>query len=143
MKRADLIRHLEAHGCQLLRECGKDPVYVNLANRQRNSEWFPGLAYIHPKDRRTIKETGSLFRQIQSAVADDRFLVSWHADERCEERGVSAWQLVSGLADARRSKPNPSVVVREELADGTAVEAIWSWHAEARQAVLVTVYFKH
>jgi hypothetical protein len=25
-------------------------------------------------------------------------VVSWHADERCEERGITAWQLVAGLA---------------------------------------------
>jgi predicted RNA binding protein YcfA (HicA-like mRNA interferase family) len=29
MKRADLIRHLEQHGCALLREGGKHSVYVN------------------------------------------------------------------------------------------------------------------
>jgi predicted RNA binding protein YcfA (HicA-like mRNA interferase family) len=29
MKRRDLIRHLESHGCVLLREGGKHSVYVN------------------------------------------------------------------------------------------------------------------
>ncbi|HEV7786002.1 MAG TPA: type II toxin-antitoxin system HicA family toxin [Thermoanaerobaculia bacterium] len=29
MKRIDLIRHLERHGCQLLREGGNHSVYVN------------------------------------------------------------------------------------------------------------------
>ena len=29
MKRRDLIRHLEAHGCVLLREGGSHSVYVN------------------------------------------------------------------------------------------------------------------
>ena len=29
MKRIDLTRHLEAHGCQLLREGGSHSVYVN------------------------------------------------------------------------------------------------------------------
>ena len=91
---------------------------------------------------------GKLLGQIQEAVADDRFLISWHADERCEERGVSPWQLVASLPAARlvcdrpRSKPHPSVVVREELADGSVVEAIWSWMAQSRRAVLVTVYFQ-
>jgi hypothetical protein len=28
-----------------------------------------------------------LFEQIRSAVANDRFFVAWHADERCGERG--------------------------------------------------------
>lgn len=34
MKRHDLIRHLEQHGCTLLREGGNHSVYVNPANRQ-------------------------------------------------------------------------------------------------------------
>jgi predicted RNA binding protein YcfA (HicA-like mRNA interferase family) len=31
MKRRDLIRHLERHGCELLREGGNHTVYVNRA----------------------------------------------------------------------------------------------------------------
>ena len=34
MKRADLIRHLESHGCALLREGGKHSVYINRATRK-------------------------------------------------------------------------------------------------------------
>ena len=30
MKRRDLVRHVEVHGCRLLREGGKHSVYVNL-----------------------------------------------------------------------------------------------------------------
>jgi hypothetical protein len=75
---------------------------------------------------------GKLFEKIRTAIHEDRFVVSWHSDERCEERGVSAWQLVAGIEDAEllrerpRSKPNPSVVVRVSLADGSEVEAIWA-----------------
>ena len=89
---------------------------------------------------------GKLFEQIRSAVANDRFFVAWHADERCEERGITAWQLVAGLEVAElvrerpRSKPNPSVVVRQILEDGSEVEVIWSWLGETTQAKLVTVY---
>jgi hypothetical protein len=43
---------------------------------------------------------GKLFEQIRSAVASDRFFVACHADERCEERGISAWKLVTGLEEA-------------------------------------------
>jgi len=32
MKRRDLIRHLEDHGCELLREGGRHSVYVNRSN---------------------------------------------------------------------------------------------------------------
>lgn len=34
MKRRDLIRHLEMHGCELLREGGNHSVYVNRAKRK-------------------------------------------------------------------------------------------------------------
>lgn len=34
MKRRDLVRHLEAHGCALLREGGRHTVYLNPANRK-------------------------------------------------------------------------------------------------------------
>ena len=90
---------------------------------------------------------GKLFDRIRAAIREDRFLVSWHADERAEERGVSVWQLVAGLEDAilererPTSKPHPSVVVREELPDGREVEVIWAWLPESRRAMLVTVYF--
>jgi predicted RNA binding protein YcfA (HicA-like mRNA interferase family) len=34
VKRIDLIRHLEAHGCRLLREGGSHSVYVNRVARK-------------------------------------------------------------------------------------------------------------
>ncbi|MFQ5745101.1 MAG: type II toxin-antitoxin system HicA family toxin [Acidobacteriota bacterium] len=34
MKRRDLIRHLEAHGCEFLREGGNHTVYVNRTARK-------------------------------------------------------------------------------------------------------------
>jgi len=88
-----------------------------------------------------------LFDKIRAAVRDDRFIVSWHADERCEEREVTDWQIVAGLEDAvlirerPTSKPNPSVVVRQTLPDGSEIEVIWSWLAESGRAKLVTVFF--
>jgi mRNA interferase HicA len=37
MKRVDLIRHLEANGCYLLRDVGKHSVYVNQSNNQTSA----------------------------------------------------------------------------------------------------------
>ena len=37
MKRRDLIRHLEAHGCELLREGAKHSVYVNRRTRKAST----------------------------------------------------------------------------------------------------------
>ena len=34
MKRRDLVRHLEAHGCEMLREGSNHTVYVNRARRK-------------------------------------------------------------------------------------------------------------
>jgi hypothetical protein len=91
---------------------------------------------------------GKLFDQIRSAVQEDRFVVAWHGDERCEERGVTVWQLVAGIDEAElvrerpRSKPNPSVVIRQVLSDGSEVEVVWSWLSRTRRAKLATVYFR-
>src|SRR5262245_26924182 len=88
-----------------------------------------------------------LFENIRDAVREDRFVVSWHADEMLEEREITDWQIVAGLEEAElirerpRSKPNPSVVVRQLLPDGSEVEVIWSWLSRSRRAKLVTVYF--
>jgi predicted RNA binding protein YcfA (HicA-like mRNA interferase family) len=37
VKRRDLIRHLEAHGCELLREGGNHSVYVNRRVRKTST----------------------------------------------------------------------------------------------------------
>jgi len=49
MKRRDLIRHLERHGCEFLREGGSHTVYVNRRTRKastipRHREIFEFLA---------------------------------------------------------------------------------------------------
>ena len=57
---------------------------------------------------------GKLYKRICKAVREDRFIVSFHADERCEERGISAWQLVSGLDTSVwfESAPKASLILR-------------------------------
>lgn len=37
MKRLDLIRHLEKHGCYLLREGGSHSLYVNPSNNETSA----------------------------------------------------------------------------------------------------------
>ena len=99
-------------------------------------------------ERIIVLRMGVLFDRRLLAVADERYIVGWHADERCEERTVTAWQLVAGLAEAElvrerpRSRPNPAVVVRQALSDGSRVEVVWSWLAESGRAKLVTVFFR-
>lgn len=90
---------------------------------------------------------GVLFDKIKQAASDGNYLVTWHADERCEERAITDWQLVAGLAQAQlieerpTTRPTPSIVVRQTLADGTTVEVIWGWLEKSRRAKLITAYF--
>jgi mRNA interferase HicA len=37
MKRVDLVRHLETHGCEFLREGGRHTIYVNRATQRSTS----------------------------------------------------------------------------------------------------------
>ena len=37
MKRRDLLQHLHAHGCQLLREGGRHSIYWNPTNRKTSA----------------------------------------------------------------------------------------------------------
>jgi len=37
LKRTDLVRHLEAHGCRLLREGGSHSVFVNTRTRKTST----------------------------------------------------------------------------------------------------------
>ena len=57
MKRNDLVRHLSAHGCQLLREGGRHSIFWNPANRKtsavpRHSE------IVEPVVNRVCKDLG-------------------------------------------------------------------------------------
>ena len=90
---------------------------------------------------------GRLFETIRALVADGRYVVGQHAAERLDERGVLEWQAVDGIEDglliAERpdALPNPAVEVRQSLADGTGVKAVWSHLISADVAKLVTVHF--
>src|SRR5439155_9079619 len=90
---------------------------------------------------------GKLLDTVQRLVADEKYLVGQHASERLEERGIMEWQAVAALEDGEliaerpRSKPNPSVEVRESLPDGTEFKAVWSLLRQSGVAKLVTVHF--
>ena len=90
---------------------------------------------------------GQLFKTIQQLVADEKYVVGEHASERLEERGIMEWQAVAALASGEliaekpRSKPNPTVEVRESLPDGIEFKAVWSHLRQSGVAKLVTVHF--
>lgn len=88
-----------------------------------------------------------LFEAIRQLVADERYIVSVHASERLEERGIMEWQVVAGLDDGELllerpdGEPHPCVEVKETLPDGTEVKAIWAHLAHSGVAKLVTVHY--
>jgi hypothetical protein len=90
---------------------------------------------------------GQLFRAITKLVSDGRYVVGQHAAERLDERGFLEWQLVDGIesgaviVERLDAAPNPAVEVRQSLADGTEVKAVWSHIVSANVAKLVTVHF--
>lgn len=90
---------------------------------------------------------GQLIDAIRTLVLQQRYLISEHASQRLEERGILEWQVVDGIEHAEllneRSDalPNPTVEVRQVLADGTPVKAVWSRVIMLDVAKLVTVHF--
>ena len=90
---------------------------------------------------------GQLFDAIRLLVAEEKYVVGEHASERLEERGIMEWQAVAALVDGElitekpRSKPNPTIEVRESLPDGTEFKAVWSLLRQSGVAKLVTVHY--
>lgn len=90
---------------------------------------------------------GMLFDNIRTLVMNGRYVVGQHAAERLDERGILEWQVVEGidggdlLTERPNDLPNPAVEVRETLADGTEVKAVWSHIVSIDVAKLVTVHF--
>ena len=90
---------------------------------------------------------GWLFQELRRLIAFDRYVVGLHAAERLEERGIMEWQVVAGVTDAElilerpSGHPHPAVEVRELLADGTEIKAVWSLLPQSGVAKLVTVHF--
>ena len=89
----------------------------------------------------------SLFDTIRALVLARRYVVGEHAVERLQERGLLEWQVVDGIergqliAQRPSALPNPLVEVRQTLADGTEVKAVWAHLVTVDAAKLVTVHF--
>lgn len=88
---------------------------------------------------------GKLFERIRAAVDADSLLHGTRTSVvKSAEFRLGNWLPAypgSELVRERpRSKPNPSIVVRQLLLDGTKVEVVWSWISTTDHAKLVTVY---
>ncbi len=87
-------------------------------------------------------------KAIRQAVSDGRWLFTDHADEQLANRGVEGWQVVAGVGDGEtveshpKAKPNPKVLIRQTLPDGTSIIAVWGFIKSIRSATLITVYFE-
>jgi len=55
---------------------------------------------------------------------------------------VGGLQEATLLRERPASRPNPSVIVRQLLPDGTEVEVVWAWLSQTERAKLVTVFFR-
>ena len=90
---------------------------------------------------------GKLHDTIKKLVAEENYLVGDHASERLLERGIMEWQAVAALEDGEliaerpKTKPNPTIEVKETLPDGTEFKAVWSLLRQSNVAKLVTVHF--
>jgi hypothetical protein len=90
---------------------------------------------------------GQLFETIRSLVIGGKYVVGQHAAERLDERGVLEWQVIDGIEDATliverpNATPNPAIELRQSLADGTDIKAVWSYLISVDVAKLVTVHF--
>jgi hypothetical protein len=90
---------------------------------------------------------GALFAIIRRRVVGGRYLIGQHATERLEERGILEWQVVDGieraelLAERLDASPHPTVELRQYLADGAQIKAVWSHMISIDVAKLVTVHF--
>ena len=89
----------------------------------------------------------ALFNRIRKLVKNGRYVIGEHAAERLSERNILEWQVVDGIergkliAEKRDAKPNPTVEVRQSLADGTEIKAVWAHLIFVDVAKLVTVHF--
>ena len=89
----------------------------------------------------------SVFEKISRAIVEGRVTFTDHADDRLAERHIEAWQVVDGFDSAKlievdpKAKPNPKVVTRQALADGTPVIAVWAFVKSIDSATLITVYY--
>ena len=95
----------------------------------------------------SILRVDALYEQIRRAIDDDRIVFSIHADVQLEMRGMVRWQAVAGffdgtlLASHPHARPNPKILMRQLLPDGTESVAVWSYVRSIECAKLVTLYF--
>jgi hypothetical protein len=68
--------------------------------------------------------------RIIGLIREDRWGLTWHANESIQERGVEIWQIVGLTPEGRllrevpNAKPRPTVEIEIALPDGTLAKVI-------------------
>jgi hypothetical protein len=89
----------------------------------------------------------TLVQQICDAIRNGKVLISRHATRRLFERRIEYWQLEASIDSGKvaeirpDSEPNATIVVVQELPNGTEVNVVWAWLPLTQDAMLVTVHF--
>lgn len=116
MKRRDLIRHLEAHGCELLREGGKHSVYPGNGIRPLVVCGLP--SYVFRMDSVTISDLLHLSLAERIHLAEDLWdSVAAEAEAAPERLPVTEAQRRELLrrSEAHRKSPCEAVPLEEAL----------------------------
>ena len=88
-----------------------------------------------------------MYARILKLISEDRWGLTWHANESIQDRKVEIWQVVGLTAEGRllrevcEASPRPKVEVEIALPDGTAAKAAWGYDSSLDMAVLITVHF--
>ena len=94
-----------------------------------------------------IMNVASLHDLILRLIGEDRWGLSWHANETIQERMVEIWQVVGLTPEGRLLRevsdaaPRPKVEIEIMLPDGTLGKAVWVYDKHVKRAILVTVHF--
>ena len=89
----------------------------------------------------------ALFDKIARAVAENRVVFSVHADNQLTSRDLVRWQIVSGFAEGEhvaslpQARPNPKIIMKQMLPDGSDVFVVWSYLQSIDRAKVVTALF--
>jgi hypothetical protein len=84
--------------------------------------------------------------RVLTSLRDGGYLLSLHARNKLDERGIEEWQVIEAteagtvLMERPAAVPNPVIEVGGQLADGAACKIVWALQDDGR-ARLVTVHF--
>jgi len=88
-----------------------------------------------------------LYSRIIALIKEDKWGLTWHANESLQERAMEIWQVVGLTPDGQllredpNAKPRAKVEIEIALPDGTNAKTVWAYDRTLDRAILVTVHF--